>query len=900
VIQEGQGGTEIVAVRTDDTRIRTIATYLDRGLVGDLINNGVKFEVKAREEGSLLMTLLVSWGPMLLLIGVWVYFMRQMQGGGKGGAFSFGKSKARMLDENNNTVTFADVAGCDEAKEEVKDKIQETQVESEPESDSESNNERQPITPIENTQQSSPKELTPPPSPISTEPPIAEQAPIEPPPTESLSTNEPPVVQGGGSKQDGGFGKPTWAPLNSGESLQSAIGLTKEQIGSTGSKLLSTIIGEKTPESIQLKLKSIDDQLRILKVQKFNTETNINNESTNFIEIRKDYLIALTNKTKFEKYSIYYDTEINKVLKPQSSQSSDMITLKTIIENKFPKTKDENGKFNFDEWRDNTFDALQNNNKDDDSKGIKPRQNEINSKIWWARIISSSPSKSNQQTNQPKNIESELNTLLDKKSKNTIELEDAIQTEQDKKPFYDEKLQEIKDLRLKLQDTNKKIKDLQETRKLVLVELTNYELPLPKGILNLFPKKQKPIQKVIQKPSFLPIGEERNKLFAQIKDIETQLKDIEEETNDEIDTQLNNNSNWKPKEDKSDKYAELVNKRLSLEKQRDNLILELEGRISKEVKEIPKVKNNISIERKRYLEKICPKIIDDLNKKIKFIKASLQQKESNSSEISELEKLIPKLEEINERNDKFTGIPTSQVKRKMDADKEREKVKKARLEVLKQTQGENTPEIISDLKKQISDLETKIKNLKSDCLKYAEIYLKEIQESAEAPPSPPTGEVEQLPLNEFNGDNPFEELNGPRAVEPPTEEAPAEEAPAEPPTEEAPVEPPTEEAPAGEAQPIVKSVFKFDDDFRYEEKNYKVREINESDMDGDTTKMKVVDNNKKIYNVVLDGKVNVETFSETDQTVKFGGNNKKQFLNHLTRRQWTRSKPSRFKTHRIY
>ena len=69
------------------------------------------------------MTLLVSWGPMLLLIGVWIYFMRQMQGGGKGGAFSFGKSKARMLDENNNQVTFADVAGCDEAKEEVKEVV---------------------------------------------------------------------------------------------------------------------------------------------------------------------------------------------------------------------------------------------------------------------------------------------------------------------------------------------------------------------------------------------------------------------------------------------------------------------------------------------------------------------------------------------------------------------------------------------------------------------------------------------------------------------------------------------------------------------------------------------------------------------------------------------------------
>ena len=122
-IAEGQGGTEIIATTTDDRKIRTTATYLDRGLVGDLIANDVKFDVKPREEGSLLMTLLVSWGPMLLLIGVWVYFMRQMQGGGKGGAFSFGKSKARMLDESTNQVTFADVAGCDEAKEEVKEVV---------------------------------------------------------------------------------------------------------------------------------------------------------------------------------------------------------------------------------------------------------------------------------------------------------------------------------------------------------------------------------------------------------------------------------------------------------------------------------------------------------------------------------------------------------------------------------------------------------------------------------------------------------------------------------------------------------------------------------------------------------------------------------------------------------
>ncbi len=112
-------GSAITATRVDDTKVRTTATILDRGLIGDLRDNGVRFDVKPPEEPSFLQQVFISWFPMLLLIGVWIFFMRQMQGGGKGGAFSFGKSKARMMDETNNTVTFADVAGCDEAKEEV-------------------------------------------------------------------------------------------------------------------------------------------------------------------------------------------------------------------------------------------------------------------------------------------------------------------------------------------------------------------------------------------------------------------------------------------------------------------------------------------------------------------------------------------------------------------------------------------------------------------------------------------------------------------------------------------------------------------------------------------------------------------------------------------------------------
>ena len=109
----------ITATTSDGKHVRTGVTYLDRGLVGDLVDNGIDFDVKPPEEPSFWSQILISWFPMILLVGVWIFFMRQMQGGGKGGAFSFGKSKARMIDQKNNTITFSDVAGCDEAKEEV-------------------------------------------------------------------------------------------------------------------------------------------------------------------------------------------------------------------------------------------------------------------------------------------------------------------------------------------------------------------------------------------------------------------------------------------------------------------------------------------------------------------------------------------------------------------------------------------------------------------------------------------------------------------------------------------------------------------------------------------------------------------------------------------------------------
>ena len=115
-------GRVLKATTTDGRKLTSYAPP-DLWMVSDLLKNGVTIEAKPEEEQSFLMSIFFSWFPMLLLIGVWIFFMRQMQGGGRGGAFSFGKSKARLLDESTNTITFADVAGCDEAKEEVSELV---------------------------------------------------------------------------------------------------------------------------------------------------------------------------------------------------------------------------------------------------------------------------------------------------------------------------------------------------------------------------------------------------------------------------------------------------------------------------------------------------------------------------------------------------------------------------------------------------------------------------------------------------------------------------------------------------------------------------------------------------------------------------------------------------------
>jgi cell division protease FtsH len=116
-------GDVISGISQDGKPFKTIYPIADRELVPMLRAMGVDINVKEVQKDSMFMTIFVSWFPMLLLIGVWIFFMRQMQGGGKGGALSFGKNRARLMEQGQNKVTFADVAGIDEAKEELEEII---------------------------------------------------------------------------------------------------------------------------------------------------------------------------------------------------------------------------------------------------------------------------------------------------------------------------------------------------------------------------------------------------------------------------------------------------------------------------------------------------------------------------------------------------------------------------------------------------------------------------------------------------------------------------------------------------------------------------------------------------------------------------------------------------------
>ncbi|KTC72439.1 cell division protease ftsH [Legionella birminghamensis] len=113
----------IKGVTKNNRRFVTYMPMQDNALLGQLLKNKVDVSGQEKQQESFLLHIFINWFPMLLLIGVWIFFMRQMQGGGGRGAMSFGRSRARLLGEDQVKVTFADVAGVDEAKEEVKELV---------------------------------------------------------------------------------------------------------------------------------------------------------------------------------------------------------------------------------------------------------------------------------------------------------------------------------------------------------------------------------------------------------------------------------------------------------------------------------------------------------------------------------------------------------------------------------------------------------------------------------------------------------------------------------------------------------------------------------------------------------------------------------------------------------
>jgi cell division protease FtsH len=115
---------QIHGVTQKDQLFSSYMPIEDPYLLGDLLGHGVEVIGKQPEQQSLLLSVFISWFPIILFIGVWIFFMRQMQGGGRGGAMGFGKSRARMMNEKQLKITFADVAGCEEAKDEVAELVE--------------------------------------------------------------------------------------------------------------------------------------------------------------------------------------------------------------------------------------------------------------------------------------------------------------------------------------------------------------------------------------------------------------------------------------------------------------------------------------------------------------------------------------------------------------------------------------------------------------------------------------------------------------------------------------------------------------------------------------------------------------------------------------------------------
>ena len=573
----------------------------------------------------------------------------------------------------------------------------------------------------------------------------------EPEPEPEPSTAVAPSIMNEDTVSDmagGGFGRPSWTPLN-------ATTATAMQ-GSLISKVSGTY--KRTVRDIQKDLKDNDDQIRVLKTQKFLQTQSVKTFTDQYNQARKNYVNALTNKTKYEKLTKYYDDEINKLLNPRPSNELYLDILKRLLPDN-PTDK---------KWKEYAFEELKQNKEKYKSivpEDILPKDSDDLDK-WNGRI----KDKRSQSISQPQNIEGKLRALLETKSANTVSFEDSKEKEESEKENYSNDLQSLKDSKVKLSKIETSIKELNQTREVILTELSAYQLP--KG---LFEVTKQPPQKVYN----LPTGQELTKLLKDLSDKSKEISEIDKRINDHVSKSLQTDGTLTKPDQET--YGKLSSERAKLVLERDALISKIEGRDSDAITKpfnsvphneelqdtvktlIPDWLSSKPIDRNQFLLKnICPKLIKQWNVELKkFIQILELVKNRNKTE-----KEVKNLETATETYLRTNPNPNNKIK---DAYTKQIEIplsqKKDLLNYINQYD-------LEEVKSNIKLLQEKIKN----CPKYAEEYIKTLQGQQqeeisysevnpntdtpqetpqETPPAPPPEIVPQNELTTQQNNTPF-------------------------------------------------------------------------------------------------------------------------------------------------
>jgi hypothetical protein len=417
------------------------------------------------------------------------------------------------------------------------------------------------------------EEVSKPESPVDSEP--EDEEPVKPITPEPEETTTPEPVKSTTPPEPektvgGAIGRPTWAPI----SQSSPISLTTP--GATGSAgIFAKITGsyKKGPADFQSELKDIDDQLRVLRAREFITTQKIVETEKEFKKdpttnlptdddsenLRGRYIRAynayLKNKTLYD-----YNSKLISRIVDEKKEDVDERTLKEQYKEEFP---DMAADFDNRLKKDDLFRVVRNNEgRLPENLKISKRRTKsgvaIDANSWWGLLNSKS---TNNSASDPRKLGEYLNARENAYGEYT-----NSQDEMDKyKDRFEELDNSFKDLKSKLKDVQKQIKDLKDKRELILVDLSNYELP--KGLF---------AEKAIPQKTTLPIGEERDQIIRSIKNTEKQIKEKQTEINDYISDNIEDDGKLR-----ADSTAEYTNKKTEMEtlkSSRDNLIKSLEGR----------------------------------------------------------------------------------------------------------------------------------------------------------------------------------------------------------------------------------------------------------------------------------------------------------------------------------